>query len=188
MSNSVEPPLVSITADEWDRVKAAYESGLEEQRGLEAQGKNVPRAREDIRRFLALWNRLSAVAKGILAGDDELADIYEGKIANYGIEDRAKEALWYLRTPRGRPAAIAYTRAAEVLSGIWRERGGETKPGRLYADKKSGPTSGSDYSPNEFLRFVATALRRLDASVKTDGRAARLAKSAVDALHKIGRM
>jgi hypothetical protein len=181
------PPTLKLTADEWENVKIAYANGLEEERGLRDQAKNVPIATRDIQRFLKLWDQLSPMAQGILVGDDELADIYEGKITRYRIEDRADEALWYLTTPRGRPAAIANMRAAEVLADLWRARGGETKPGRLYADKKSGPASGSDYSPNEFVRFVAVVLRCLDPSLKT-GRAARVAKSAVDGLHKIGRL
>jgi hypothetical protein len=182
------PPPSNLTAEEWGRVTTAYENGLEEERQLKAQKKDLPKAIGDLRQFLKFWDQLSPMAKGLLVGDDDLADMYEGRIVRFRIEDRADEALRYLTTPRGRPAAIANMRAAAVLADLWRARGGDTRPGRLYPDKTSGAAFGSDYSPNKFVDFIRIALRRLDPSLKTDGAAARRAKSAVDALHKAGRL
>ena len=188
MGSKSPSPLMKLTPIEWQQVKAAYQNGRKQEQSQRALANNVPKATRDIRHFLKVWGQMSPIAQGCLVGDDELADVYEGKIARYRIEDRANEALWYLTTPRGRPRAIANLRAAEVLTGLWKARGGETKPGRLYADKKSGPSFGSDCSPNDFVKFVANALRRLDPTLKTDDIAARCAKSAVDTLGKMGRL
>lgn len=183
---SAPPPLMDFTATEWEQVETAYRIGLEEEQWI--KGEAIPTAILDIQRFLKLWNEMSPIAQACLVGEDDSADIYEGKIDRYRIEGRARTALRSLTTTKGRPAALANIRAAEVLAGLWRARGNEPKPGRLYSDKKSGGSFGSDYSPNAFVTFVARALLHLDPSLKTNDMAARRAKSAVDALHKDGQL
>jgi hypothetical protein len=184
------PPPLNLTSDDWQRVQFAYYSGLDIEQELREVAREVPIAVRDVRRFLKGWNEMSPLAQRYIAGEEDVVDMFNGKINRYRIESKAIEALvsLLLSTPRGRPATIANMRAAQELSDVWKARGRKTKPGRLYSDKRSGSAFGSDYTPNEFIKFIGTALRRLDPSIKTDGMAARRAKSAVDALHKIGRL
>jgi hypothetical protein len=178
------PQCLKLTTAEWQLVTHAYENGLQQKQELRDLAAEVPIAIEEIRRFLKIWHQMSPIAKWCLADEDDVRHLHQGSTDPLSIERRAELALRTLITPQGRPGAIANVGAAEVLADLWRSRGGKTNPGRLYSDKKSGGGSGSDYNPNPFVKFVAIALRCLDATLKTDRMAARRAKSAVDALKR----
>lgn len=173
---------MGLTADEWVQVEAAYQSGLEKTRLRKSEEKDFHAIAREIRHFSNAWKKMSLRAQHYVVREADSKALSEGKLSRFPIEIRIDEALWCLTAQRGRPASLANIQAAEVLADLWTARGGEIKPGRLYG------LSGSDYSPNAFIKFIASALRPLDPTLKTDGVAARRAKSAVDALRKMGRL
>jgi hypothetical protein len=89
---SAPPPLMDFTATEWEQVETAYRIGLDEEQWIKGEAKDVPKAIRDIQRFLKRWNKMSPIAQGCLVGEDDSADIYEGKIDRYRIEGRARTA------------------------------------------------------------------------------------------------
>jgi hypothetical protein len=177
------PPGLDLTAEEWQRVRQAYASGLEREETERWHAKQAPQVRRDLNRFLKFWHRLSQGAKNDLAEPGEDTDFYEGTATEYQIVLRAKTALRFWKPLRGRPLHFRYFEAANALATICNSRGVQVRPGRIHADKKS---LSSLYQPNAFVEFVSRALRHLDPAIKTDSSAQRVAKSAVDNLRHQG--